>query len=324
MTGDVGPSHDQSAPIHVHRVDPSRGEASRQRNRQTAAAGADIQRGCNRARHHPGRELLFDQLGEGRAGYQHAFIDEEPQAGQPTFLEQIGQRPAFGHPTYRKLNNARPLPGIRPTAGPVFGPVHHSDHQPGGLIPRVGRAMTEREVVVCEPALHRFNGACHVDARLEAESGWSAYRYNLSYDYLLGSEWLAHLSISGQSTDALLISGEQFAVGGSTTLRGFEERSVTGDSGYETSLELWLPPFETYDLRFFLFYDVASLEYNEGDSIEAVEYELSSAGLGARGSWGDSLSYGLDYGSSIEGGGPDGSINQDGDNRFHFNLVYRF
>ena len=160
--------------------------------------------------------------------------------------------------------------------------------------------------------------------RLEAESGWSAFRYNLSYDYLLGSEWLAHISFSGQSTDALLISGEQFAVGGSTTLRGFEERSVTGDSGYESSLELWLPPFEAYDLRFFVFYDVAALEYNEGDTVEAIDYELSSAGLGARGSWGDNLSYGLDYGSIGEGGGPDGTINQDGDNRFHFNLVYRF
>ena len=48
--------------------------------------------------------------------------------------------------------------------------------------------------------------------RLEAESGWTAWRYNITYDRLFAEEYLFHVGFSGQLTDALLISGEQFGV----------------------------------------------------------------------------------------------------------------
>ncbi len=153
--------------------------------------------------------------------------------------------------------------------------------------------------------------------RSGADNGWSAIRYHLSYDQLFASDWLFHAGLSGQQSDDLLISGEQFGVGGSTTLRGFEERSVTGDVGQQVSLELWTPAYA--GMRFLLFVDQASVELNEGDS-----YDLSSAGLGLRWSWKQQLSVSLDYGVIIEGGGPDETINQDDDDKAHFNLVYRF
>jgi hemolysin activation/secretion protein len=162
--------------------------------------------------------------------------------------------------------------------------------------------------------------------RLEAESGWTALRFNLTYDLLFAEEYLFHLGFSGQQTDSLLISGEQFGVGGVGTLRGFEERSVTGDSGYQLSLEVWFPPFTEYQLRFFGFTDFAHTEFNDGDfpGNDGVEFDLSSAGFGLFWSWKESLSLSLNYGVIGEGGGLDETINEDGDDKFHLSAVYRF
>lgn len=164
------------------------------------------------------------------------------------------------------------------------------------------------------------------DDRLEAEAGWTAIRFNVTYDQLFGEEYLFHIGFSGQQTDALLISGEQFGVGGDGTLRGFEERSVTGDSGYLLNLELWFPPLTTADLRFLVFADFAHTEYNDGDLPlnEGVEFDPSSMGVGLYWAWKESLSVSLNYGVIGEGGGLDPDINQDGDSKLHLNAVYRF
>ena len=57
---------------------------------------------------------------------------------------------------------------------------------------------------------------------------------------------------------------------------------------------------------------------------EGEEYDLSSYGLGLRWSWKQQLSTSLDYAIINEGGGPDATINQDDDDKLHFNLIYRF
>ncbi|MEM7562128.1 MAG: ShlB/FhaC/HecB family hemolysin secretion/activation protein [Pseudomonadota bacterium] len=162
--------------------------------------------------------------------------------------------------------------------------------------------------------------------RPDSESGWTALRYNLNYDLLFAKEYLFHVGFSGQQTSNLLISGEQFGVGGVGTLRGFEERSVTGDSGYQMTFEVWFPPYTDYNLRFSVFYDLAHVEFNDGDTDanEGVDFDLSSAGFGMFWSWKESLSVSLNYGVIGEGGGLDDTINQDGDDKLHIGLVYRF
>ena len=164
------------------------------------------------------------------------------------------------------------------------------------------------------------------DDRLEAESGWSALRFKLAYDRLIGADYLFHAGFSGQQTSALLISGEQFGVGGEATLRGFEERSVTGDSGYQLSLELWFPPLSSYNLRFLVFTDFAHTEFNDGDLAgnDGVDFDLSSFGGGMFWSWRENLSVSLNYGVIGEGGGLDTTINEDGDSKLHVSAVYRF
>ncbi len=162
--------------------------------------------------------------------------------------------------------------------------------------------------------------------RPEAEAGWSAVRYNIGYDRVFAGDYLLHVGFSGQQSSDLLISGEQFGVGGAGTLRGFEERSVTGDSGYVLNLEIWLPPLTAYKLRFLGFIDMAHTEFNDGDlpGNEGVEFDLSSYGFGLFWAWKESFSLSLNYGYINEGGGLDQSINQDGDDKLHVSAVYRF
>jgi hemolysin activation/secretion protein len=150
-----------------------------------------------------------------------------------------------------------------------------------------------------------------------AKTDWSAIRYNLAYDRIFAKDWLFHAGLSGQKSSDQLIPGEQFGVGGSATLRGFEERSVTGDSGYQTTFEVWTPAFIA--VRYLVFIDQAKVKYNDG-----IDYDLSSYGVGLRWSWKENLSVSLDYAVINEGGGPDTTINQDGDDKAHFNLIYRF
>ncbi len=164
------------------------------------------------------------------------------------------------------------------------------------------------------------------DDRPEAESGWTAIRWSLTYDRLFAEEYLFRLVFAGQQTNALLISGEQYGVGGVGTLRGFEERSVTGDSGYLLNFELWFPPVTDYILRFSAFVDIAYTEFNDGDlpGNDGIDFDLSSAGFGMFWSWKDNLSVSLNYGVIGEGGGLDETINEDGDSKLHATAVYRF
>jgi len=156
-------------------------------------------------------------------------------------------------------------------------------------------------------------------SRFNAEKEWSWFKYFIAFDLQFAKQWLFHFGFSGQASDDLLISGEQFGVGGAGTLRGFEERSITGDAGYNANLELMTPPLTSQNIRFLIFSDHASVEFNDGETTD-----LSSAGLGVRWAWKQNLSLSLDYGRIIDGGGPDPTINQDDDDRAHLNLVYRF
>ena len=159
-------------------------------------------------------------------------------------------------------------------------------------------------------------------ARTGADPGWSLVRYRLSLEQPFANNWLLRFMVKGQSSSDRLLSGEQFGVGGAGSLRGFEERSITADAGWQQNLEVWTPAFR--GLRGVLFVDAARLQNNPLPSTTEPEEKLSSWGLGLRWSWKRQLSVTLDHGVIVDGGGSDPEINQDGDSKTHFNLVYRF
>ena len=72
--------------------------------------------------------------------------------------------------------------------------------------------------------------------RVGATADWSVVRFGTDYSYFFDNQWRFSGFFDAQQSADPLISGEQFGVGGMSSLRGFEERSILGDSGYKGPL----------------------------------------------------------------------------------------
>jgi len=154
--------------------------------------------------------------------------------------------------------------------------------------------------------------------RLGAEADWSVFRFGGDYSYYFNNYWRFTGRLDAQVSSEPLIPGEQFGVGGMSSLRGFEERSVLGDSGTNIRLEAWAPPI--YTVQFIGFLDFANIELEDAQLGEDDDVSPASVGLGLRWSWRQQLSLALDFGSITEGVGEQ----EDGDTKTHFSLIYRF
>ncbi|HEY5237617.1 MAG TPA: ShlB/FhaC/HecB family hemolysin secretion/activation protein [Rhizomicrobium sp.] len=93
---------------------------------------------------------------------------------------------------------------------------------------------------------------------------------------------------SGQASDGPLVSSEQFAAGGLTSVRGYLQSEVVGDDGVFGSLELRSPSFGTWitplieEWRMFGFFDAANLWIIDATADQQSEFTLYSAGVGTR------------------------------------------
>lgn len=122
--------------------------------------------------------------------------------------------------------------------------------------------------------------------------------------------WTAHANFSMQWTDDHLHPGEQFGVGGMTTVRGWKERSYAGDKGYLLSLELTSPDFgaklnDKLSARSVLFYD-QGLEDNNANILgikddSAKRIVVSSIGAGLRVNFNKQLLGRVDYAYVLDG-----------------------
>lgn len=116
------------------------------------------------------------------------------------------------------------------------------------------------------------------------------------------------LRLSTQLASTNLLPSEQFSAGGANTVRGYEERVLSGDGGYIATHELQrtlpslslgrrLPKLDT-SVAFFWDYGRTITKYPPiGDPKSAY---LSSVGLGLRCSVGNYLSASADYGRQLE------------------------
>jgi hemolysin activation/secretion protein len=161
-------------------------------------------------------------------------------------------------------------------------------------------------------------------ARPGSDAHFSLWRYQASTQKALGDDWGLALEFQGQYTNDMLISGEQFGIGGRGTVRGFNEREVSGDRGFRASAELSAPalalPFERSQARFVGFYDVGATQRLHALPGEQEKEGVSSAGIGLR--IADSRNYQLraDLARVIDGGGNKRS----GDLTTHVQLVLLF
>ena len=113
-----------------------------------------------------------------------------------------------------------------------------------------------------------------------------------------------------QLSTANLVGSEQISIGGSSTVRGFDERILTGDAGFVVSNDLQAPPVRTklafitkklppLESRFSVFYDAGHLRTTHPTASDIPQYPLASSGVGVRMNVGLNFNVSADYGWQI-------------------------
>ncbi len=163
-------------------------------------------------------------------------------------------------------------------------------------------------------------------ARSGADQDWDALRFYGHMNYFLPRNWLLRAEMEGQLANEPLIAGEQFGLGGSASVRGFEERALAADSGLRTSLEIWLPPAKYLNnLRLLGFVDAAYKDLENAQPGEIHADSIISTGLGLRYQHKDYISMQFDYGYVINEAAQLANSNADsGAAKIHFNLFVRY
>jgi hemolysin activation/secretion protein len=133
------------------------------------------------------------------------------------------------------------------------------------------------------PSGAKNNGGAYVGNRLGTTVSWDVWRWRSYVDYAVDSGWLIRGSASGQWATELLVSGEQFGLGGARSIRGFGERVVSGDSGVRVGAELWTPPLEsTVNARLVAFAEWGHVVTHRPPVGQDGDESVAGAGVGFR------------------------------------------
>lgn len=162
-------------------------------------------------------------------------------------------------------------------------------------------------------------------ARLGASDDWTKLEFAASYQFKV-KEWLYSAALNVSTSSDRLITGEQFSVGGTGSVRGLEERELRGDEGYQLNLQAWAPPiFGT--LRPVFFIDTGYVSNNNPIDGELRSENVSSLGLLLNWNPSSRISASLSYGYLLDGiDGPQApeGVAEDGDGKLNFNITYRY
>lgn len=170
------------------------------------------------------------------------------------------------------------------------------------------------------------NDTAYNAARQGADSNWSTAVLGGNVVYPLPEKWLLNASINGQISNEPLISGEQFGFGGSTALPGFEERELSGDSGYNAKLEFFAPRFKN-GTQFFTGYEQGKVTLENLAVGEVVPSTVSSVGVGLLGRVGKKCFGKVQLGyvlAGIDNTAVGSNSTDDGDGKAHFNMLCTF
>ncbi|MDD2686730.1 MAG: ShlB/FhaC/HecB family hemolysin secretion/activation protein [Gallionella sp.] len=165
----------------------------------------------------------------------------------------------------------------------------------------------------------RNDNATYAASRVGASANWDAVRFNASAKYHTDSDWIVSAALDGQSSNKPLIAGEQYGIGGARSVRGYEEREVTGDSGERISLEVSTPRIADAH-RFVAFIDNASMRRNNPQVGELPSKTLTGYGLG----WRMGLQNGLNVNVDIAVAGNTGLTTQRNQTSTHLSAVWWF
>jgi hemolysin activation/secretion protein len=156
-----------------------------------------------------------------------------------------------------------------------------------------------------------------------ADADFLKLNLRAGYDQALGDRWAVRLKAAGQASGDLLPSSEQFSVGGSEFGRAFEQSIVIGDSGGAGSVEVaWRPgtlPKILAGSEVYVYADTAQVTQTGRFGWADRDYDLSSAGMGARLAIGKKTGLGLEGAYGLEDPRP----GRDGTWRIGVNIAVR-
>jgi hemolysin activation/secretion protein len=144
-------------------------------------------------------------------------------------------------------------------------------------------------------------------SRPGASENYTIIRGGFNYVRQFHNEWQTRLGVNGQYTKDLLVSGEQYGIGGPDTVRGYLLREIANDRGYSGQAELYTPDVARHlktsvdlHMRFLAFYDYGSVTRNDPLPGEIAHSVLASTGVGLRLSYANSLSVRVDVANILK------------------------
>ena len=144
-------------------------------------------------------------------------------------------------------------------------------------------------------------------SRTGASENYTVFRYGFNYVRQFRNEWQMRVGVNGQYTRDLLVSGEQYGIGGPDTVRGYLMREISNDRGYSGQAELYTPDIagkiglpDSYRVRLLAFYDYGAVQRNDPLAGEVVRDSIASAGVGLRMSYGKMVSLRLDVAQILQ------------------------
>jgi hemolysin activation/secretion protein len=162
--------------------------------------------------------------------------------------------------------------------------------------------------------------------RPNADASYTILRSGFTYARAFTGDWQVRLRLDGQYTDDALVPGEQFGIGGWSSVRGFFEREIASDYGYAGSVELYTPDFAPKqgfaqgNLRALAFYDAGAVHINHPVGGDIEHQSISSAGVGLRLGFKKNVAVRVDGASVIDEGGSQ----HKGDWMIHFGVLVSF
>lgn len=164
------------------------------------------------------------------------------------------------------------------------------------------------------------------DKRFNAKPDYVYFTADLKHQQRLPYDLMLVARASGQIADQPLISNEQFAAGGTGSVRGYYQTQQLGDDGVNLSLELHSPKLLPDDweyvqyLRALAFFDWAYLWIEDPLPANPSHYQLAGTGLGLRAQIFKHFVGELDWGYPFY---KQGTV-RPGDNRIDFRVAYEF
>jgi hemolysin activation/secretion protein len=132
------------------------------------------------------------------------------------------------------------------------------------------------------------DGTSFDDQRYKSHENFAYLRADVDYTHRFAGDYQLVLHDSLQLSESPLVSSEQFAAGGVSSVRGYLSAEDTGDNGMVTSAELRTPSIASWlgawasEWRFHVFTDAARLTLLDPLPEQRGRFTLLSTGVGTR------------------------------------------